>query len=109
VLRESQLTGAFIRYEKLEARGLDYVGKASIARQAIAMKAPVEVCWTIPGDGTGQAAGIPLALEKREGESVLVLSPLPGEDGQRVPLENLRLPLGKISLLRRIKQSIFEE
>jgi hypothetical protein len=103
VLRESQLAGAVIRYEKLEARGLDYVGKASVARQAIALKSAVEAWWTGPEGKTERILGVPAALEKQGGESVLALSPLPG--GQ----ELLRLPLGKISLLRRIKQSIFEE
>jgi hypothetical protein len=101
VLRESQMEGAVIRYEKLEARGLDYVGKAAIAKQAIAAKSPVDVLWTRAGGGSGQILGVPTALVKQEGESVLVLNPLPAG-------EELRLPLGKISLIRRIKQSIFE-
>jgi hypothetical protein len=101
VLQESQLEGAVIRYEKLEARGLDYVGKAAIAKQAITGKGLIEVIWARPGGGSGQVLGVPTALTKQEGESILVLSPLP--EG-----EELRLPLGKISLLRRVKQSIFE-
>jgi hypothetical protein len=128
ILHESQLAGAVIRGEKLEARGLDYVGKAAIAKQAIALKSLVEVSWTQPGGETSQALGIVAALEKKEGESVLVLNPVPGEERPREerpgaapangPEERgeaprrskeLRLPLGKISLLRRIKQSIFEE
>jgi hypothetical protein len=117
VVSESQLAGASIRYEKLEARGLDYVGKAAIAKQAIASKSLLEVLWPHPGGGTNKALGIPEALEKRGGESVLILkpfspagsssgNPLPEETGRT---ESIRLPLGKISLLRRIKQSIFGE
>jgi hypothetical protein len=128
ILSEVQLEGASVRYEKLEARGLDYVGKSTIAKQAIASKSLVEVFWPHPGGGTNQVLGIPEALEKREGESVLLLKPLSQEDPipaaasgnipQAVPEYNrgnvispdlIRLPLGKISLLRRIKQSIFGE
>jgi hypothetical protein len=99
VLCESQLKDAVVRYEKLEARGLDYVGKAMIAKQAIAMQTPVEVVW--PGkEKQERIFGIPKALEKTEGESILVIAINEGE--------MVRLPLGKISLLRRKKKSIFE-
>ncbi|GHV68087.1 helicase [Spirochaetia bacterium] len=114
ILFESQLESASIRYEKLEARGLDYVGKASIAKQAIASKSVIEVLWTEGGGKTGRTMGIPAALEKQGGEGVLVIKALPGAQGDTQGDEaaegrELRLPLGKISLLRRIKQSIFEE
>ena len=109
VLSETQLSGASLRYEKLEARGLDYVGKASIAKQAIASKSLVEVKWPHAG-AMQQCIGIPLALEKTEGESVLVINPAEAaEQDNTSPREPLRLPLGKISLLRRIKKSIFGE
>jgi hypothetical protein len=117
IVSESQLAEASIRYEKLEARGLDYVGKAAIAKQAIASKSLLEVLWPHPGGGTNKALGVPEALEKQGGESVLILKPLAPEDrsaGDSPPeetgrTESIRLPLGKISLLRRIKQSIFGE
>ncbi|MDR2101004.1 MAG: hypothetical protein LBP43_00360 [Treponema sp.] len=117
VVSETQLAGASIRYEKLEARGLDYVGKAAIAKQAIASKSLLEVLWPHPGGGTNKALGIPEALEKQGGESVLILKPFSPEGNfpenplpeERSRTESIRLPLGKISLLRRIKQSIFGE
>jgi hypothetical protein len=104
VLTESQLEGASVKYEKLEARGLDYVGKTVIAKQAIASGSLLEVTWPRPGGGANTTTGIPSALEKKEGESVLILKPLSQEEDREI-----RLPLGKISLLRRIKQSIFGE
>jgi hypothetical protein len=118
VLSESQLSGVSLRYEKLEARGLDYVGKAMIARQAIASRSLVEVIWS--GGGVDRIFGIPLALEKQKLESILVLEPSPriedppspnsqGENAGGNTGDNLlHIPLGKISLLRRIKKSIFE-
>ncbi|MDR1588346.1 MAG: helicase-associated domain-containing protein [Treponema sp.] len=105
VLTESQLKNASVRYEKLEARGLDFVGKALIVKQAIAMKSPLEVIWAQPGKDADRLFGIPLSLEKEGGESILVINPLTaGGSGEG----NARIPLGKISLLRRIKKSIFE-
>ncbi|MDR2478889.1 MAG: helicase-associated domain-containing protein [Treponema sp.] len=104
VLSESQLKDAVIRYEKLEAGGLDYVGKALIAKQAIALQSPVELVR--PGKNGERIFGIPKALEKEGGENMLVISPLPesGNPGG----DTIRIPLGKIGLLRRIKKSIFE-
>jgi hypothetical protein len=102
ILNESQLVGGAVRNEKTEARNLDYVGKAVVAKQAIALKAPVEVLWITPEGASSRLMGIPVTLEKRGGETVLSLTTLPGE-------REIRLPLGKISLLRRIKQSIFGE
>jgi hypothetical protein len=100
VLTETQLSSSSVRGEKLEARGLDYVGKASIAKSAIGSRSLVEVFWPA-GDGRDEqrTQGIPLALEKSGGESVLVI-----EGGGNT----CRVPLGKISLLRRIKKSMFE-
>ena len=101
VLCEAQLKDANVRYEKLEARGLDYVGKAMIAKQAITMQSPVEI--VLPGkQKQDHVFGIPKVLEKVGSESVLVLELL-NEGG-----DTIRIPLGKISLLRRIKKSIFE-
>jgi hypothetical protein len=140
VLSESQLEGASIRYEKREARFLDYVGKAAIAKQAIASKSLLEVHWPHPEKGPVETIGVPRALEKSGGESILVIDPgpegdpapdsgvmaggiagnapptpkefgVPGKPGipeePGVPGEPLRIPLGKISLMRRIKKSIF--
>jgi len=104
VLSEAQLKDAVVRYEKLEARGLDYVGKAMIAKQALTMQAPVEVM--LPGKQKQERVfGIPKALEKADSESVLVLELLDKGDADD---DTMRIPLGKISLLRRIKKSIFE-
>jgi hypothetical protein len=99
VLCESQLKDAVVRYEKLEARGLDYAGKIMIAKQAVARRMPVEASWTVR-QKQESVIGIPKALEKADNESVLVIESPEGE--------TIRIPLGKISLLRRIKKSIFE-
>jgi hypothetical protein len=108
IVSESQLVGGAVRYEKLEARNLDYVGKTVVAKQALVLKSPIEVTWTAAGGGENRVLGIPEALEKSGGETILVLKPVSGENERTVP-EPIRLPLGKISLLRRIKQSIFGE
>jgi hypothetical protein len=107
ILNESQLTGGSVRYEKLEAQGLDYVGKTTIAKQAIASKSLIEICWSSLGGEQNRVLGVPEALEKQGGETILVLRPMAKKNETR--REPIRLPLGKIGLLRRIKQSIFGE
>jgi hypothetical protein len=106
ILSESQLTGGVVRSEKLEARNLDYLGKTVVAKQAITLRSLIEVLWTSPGGGENQVFGVPEALEKQGGETILVLKPIIRGAASNEPM---RLPLGKISLLRRIKQSIFGE
>ncbi|MDR0316423.1 MAG: hypothetical protein LBH97_05925, partial [Treponema sp.] len=106
VLCESQLKDANVRYERLEAHGLDYMGKAMIARQAIAMQSPVEIVLPSLDNEGERFYGIPKSLDKEGNDSVLVISPFKDSGGKRG--SPMRIPLGKISLLRRIKKSIFE-
>jgi len=106
VLNEAQLESTSLRYEKLEARGLDYTGKTAIAKQAIETGSLLEITWPGRDGEPNRTVGIPQALEKKEGENILVLRASGNsENAARV----FKIPLGKISLLRRIKQSIFGE
>jgi hypothetical protein len=100
VLCEAQLKDAGIRYEKLEARHMDYAGKQNIAKQAIAQQSPVEIVW--PAGKSESIFGVPRSLEKEAGDLILTVVTAGGEDV-------MRIPLAKISLLRRIKKSIFEK
>ncbi|MCL2602451.1 MAG: helicase-associated domain-containing protein, partial [Treponema sp.] len=128
ILSEAQLDGVSLRYEKLEARGLDYAGKAAIAKQAIESGFTLDVSWPAPGGAIRHVTSVPLALEKKGGESILVLKAqsaaretAPNDarkstseerdasSHEMPPEEPIRVPLGKIILLRRIKQSIFGE
>ena len=102
VLAPSQLVAAAVRYEKLEAKGLDYVGKVRVAEQALATGSLVEIFWRGSKGEPNRALGAPAALEKTSGEVELVLDTAPR--GERI-----RIAVGKISLLRRIKRSIFGE
>ncbi|MDR2542464.1 MAG: hypothetical protein LBC80_03325 [Treponema sp.] len=110
ILCENQLRESDIRYEKLEARHMDYAGKLNIAKQAISQQSPVEVVWPGLNAASGRKAGLtngekiygtPKALEKDGNELILLLVSTEKESVKRIPL-------AKISLLRRIKKSIFE-
>ena len=114
VFNKTQLEKAAIKYEKLEARLLDYPGKTAIAKQAIADGSLVELSWPGLNGKINNNFGLLQALEKKEGEYILVLKPLSETEdsdtanAKDIPPDIIRVPLGKISLLRRIKQSIFE-
>ena len=127
ILMESQLSASTVKNEKLEARNLDYAGKSMIAKQAIALKALVEILSSNANGDEIRLLGVPQSMEKSGGESILVVQIMqeqPPTSGITQPLdaasnpkflrmesqrEILRLPLGKIRLIRRIKQSIFGE
>jgi len=100
VLCETQLKDAHLRFEKLEARLMDYTGKQNIAKQAISQQSPVEIICPKRGEEMGEKIfGIPKALEKEGNELILVI------DAMSILR---RIPLAKIIKLRRIKKSIFE-
>jgi len=94
ILCESQLKNADIRFEKLEARLMDYAGKQMIAKQAISDSAPLEINLLSSGKEK-QIFGFPRALQKDGNNLCLVI-------------ENQKIPLAKISLIRRIKSSLFK-
>ena len=109
VLCDTQLKEANLRFEKLEAKLMDYTGKQNIAKQAISQQSPVEVICPIKGAADRKnndmlaegekIFGIPKALEKQGNELILVID---------ISSEIRRIPLAKIIKLRRIKKSIFE-
>jgi hypothetical protein len=100
ILSDSQLEGASIRYEKTEASGLDYTGKQSIARQAAIQGALVEASWQENGESR-RAYGAAAAVEKSGSDLILAI--------RTGPAQQIRIPIAKISYLRKIKSSIFGE
>ena len=104
VFSEKQLDKNSVRYEKLEARGLDFAGKTSIAKHAVENASIVEVFWSSSDGESLKCTGIAEALDKKGNESILHIRTESADDSQL-----FMIPLKKISLLRRIKQSIFGE
>jgi len=112
ILCDAQLKDAEIRYEKLEARHMDYAGKQNVAKTAISQGSPVEI--VLSGKRNEEHFyGIPQSLEK-EGNEIIIVVRI-NSAHQDAKTENAdsssiikRIPLAKINLLRRIKKSIFE-
>ena len=116
VLCEAQLREAHLRFEKLEAKLMDYTGKQNIAKQAISQQSPVEVIVPKKGTDGEKIFGIPKALEKEGNELFLVVDTMQekneaahaGSDPSAGSAVR-RIALAKIIRLRRIKKSIFEK
>jgi len=96
VVSETQLMDTSLRYEKLEARSLAYVGKTGLVKQAIVSGSLLELSC-LNGE---KILGYPESLDKKGGEMILSIRPREGG-------EPVKVALGKISLIKRIKQSIF--
>jgi hypothetical protein len=87
------------------------VGKTAVAKQAVAAHCPVELHYVKPAEKGGLAQQEKLlcyvdSLEKAHGETVLCLRK--GQEKKSPDDEILKIPLGKISLIRRMKRSLYE-
>jgi len=101
VLSPSQLDPDSVRIEKIEARGMDFLGKVRIAEYALASGSLLEIVLD-EKEGSRQILGRPVSTEKRTGD---VLLKIVIEPDLRVE----QISLGKAVLVRRIRGSIFSE
>jgi hypothetical protein len=99
IVSPDQLDPDSVRPEKLEARGVDFLGKVRIAEQASASGSLLEIQTE---SGSRTLLGKPLSMEKKRGD---VLVKLANEvDGS---IETVSL--SRAVLVRRIRGSIFSE
>lgn len=101
VLVPSQLDPESVRLEKVEARGMDFLGKVRIAEYALVSGSLLEIALD-EKDGSTRLLGHPVSTEKRTGDVLLKIALEP--DGQ---IE--QVSLGRAVLVRRIRGSIFSE
>jgi hypothetical protein len=98
-LKKLALPGTF-PYEKNKAGGMDYSGKLLIAKSAFLNGIPVEISWPAGSKERTFICTI-TRIDRRFSNDVLILS--------RVDHNSIwEIPLSKVSMIRRIKQSIFE-
>jgi hypothetical protein len=103
ILTPQQLAAAEVRPDRLEATGLDYLGKVRIVERAL--RGPgdrLEILYRLPGGEPTRALLRPVRLEKTEKGLVLEAEDL----GTRGPV---RIPLGAASSVRRMRASLFGE
>lgn len=101
VLNPAQLDGESVRIEKVEARGMDFLGKVRIAEYALVSGSLLEIVLE-EKDSDRHLLGRPVSTEKRTGD---VLLKLVTEPDKHIEL----ISLGKAVLVRRIRGSIFSE
>lgn len=100
-LSPAQLDPDSVRVEKVEARGMDFLGKVRIAEYALAAGSLLEIVCD-EKDGSRQMIGRPISTEKRTGDVLLRLAIEPDQGIEQVSL-------GRAVLVRRIRGSIFSE
>jgi hypothetical protein len=112
IISRRQLNGAFIRYEKREAHGLDYAGKLVLVKQAMTSNETLEVIVEDLNRSEMCMRGAPLALEKTGDELALSLKLPEAHRGGKLDVyavsqDCVKIPMGKIRVIRRIRPSIF--
>jgi hypothetical protein len=103
VLTERQIAQSDPKPERLEAGGLDYLGKVRVVERALrAAGDRLEVLYRLPGEEPVRALLRPVRLDKNEKGLVLEAEDL-GTGGPA------RVPLGAVSTVRRVRASLFGE
>lgn len=101
VISADQLDPESVRVEKLEARGMDFLGKVRIAEYALVSGSLLEILLD-EKNGNRALLGRPVSTEKRTGDVLLKLVLEPDHAVEVVSL-------GKAVMVRRIRGSIFSE
>jgi hypothetical protein len=101
ILTPSQLNPESVRVEKVEARGMDFLGKVRIAEYAITSGSLLEIAYD-EKEGNRTILGRPVSTEKRTGDVYLKIVTEPDHTLETVSI-------GKAVLVRRIRGSIFSE
>lgn len=103
ILTPRQLATAEVRPERLEATGLDYMGKVRIVERALRSPGDrLEMLYRLPGAEPTRVLVRPVRLEKTEKGLVLEAEDL----GTGEPI---RVSLGAASSVRRMRASLFGE
>ncbi len=101
VLSERQIAESDPRPERLEATGLDYMGKVRVVESALRSRGDrLEVLYRLPGEEPVRALLRPVKLEKNDKGLVLEAEDLATGGPARVPL-------GAVSTVRRVRASLF--
>ncbi len=94
ILTPTQLVGETVRIERMEASGIDFLGKVKVIEQAIIASNMVEVT-----SATNSYVGRPVKIEKKDGDAILSLT----QDDGKV----LRLLIGQARNVKRFRQPLF--
>ncbi len=100
ILWPDQLSGATLKQERTEAKGLDYSGKVRIIEQTINVGGYLEVIERMADGAPRRSLVEPGGLRKEDRELILIGSELPDH-------KKVELPVSKLSLVRRLRATLF--
>ncbi len=103
VLNSVQLRPESVRFEKIEAGGMDFLGKVHVAEHALASGSMIELRYEENNaDGEKAVTGVPVSVEKRENDTfVKIISPGTGTERS--------VSLGRASHIRRIRGPLLRD
>ncbi|MGO8692118.1 MAG: helicase-associated domain-containing protein [Rectinemataceae bacterium] len=103
ILTERQIAEAEARPERLEAGGLDYLGKVRVIERALRSSGDrLELLYRLPGAEPQRAVLRPVKLDRNEKGLVLEAEDLATGSPARIPL-------GTVSTVRRVRATLFGE
>ena len=99
IVNANQLRGESVRFERIEAGGMDFLGKVHVIDHAISTGSMIEISF----DGESERiVGTPVGIEKNEGDALLKLCVEPEKKIRTVSVS-------RAGFIKRIRGAIFKE
>ena len=99
IVNANQLRGESVRFERIEAGGMDFLGKVHVIDHAISSGSMIEIAFD---EEEGRIFGTPIGIEKSEGDAMLKLCVEPDK--------KIRVfSVSRAGFIKRIRGAIFKE
>ena len=99
IVNANQLRGESVRFERIEASGMDFLGKVHVIDHAISTGSMIEISFD---DENERIVGTPVGIEKSEGDALLKLCVEPEKTIRVVSVSHA-------GFVKRIRGAIFKE
>jgi len=99
IVNTNQLRGESVRFERIEASGMDFLGKVHVIDHAIATGSMLEISFN---EGNAHIVGTPIGIEKNEGDAFLKICI---EPEKKIKI----ISVSKAGFIKRIRGAIFKE
>lgn len=102
ILNPVQLRSDSVRMEKIEASGMDFLGKIHVIEYAISTNSMIEYYYDENGTGKKVIIGQPIGLDKQQHDAIVKIRKEPD-------YTLVEMSVAKAGLVKRIRGSIFKE
>lgn len=99
IVNANQLRGESVRFERIEAGGMDFLGKVHVIDHAISTGSMIEISFD---EESERIVGTPIGIEKSEGDALLKLCVEPDKKVRVVSVS-------RAGFIKRIRGAIFKE